>query len=97
LGFEFNGVRLERHLLTSASEITIEASAANRCAALMTDLLHRWLVEDDGQDLVEYVLLTSVVGLAILLAINALDDVVRVTYESWDGATQALWEPQDPL
>ena len=62
----------------------------------MTELLQRCVVEDDGQDLVEYVLLTSVVGLAIVVAINVLDDVMRVTYESWDGATQAIWEPQDP-
>ena len=62
----------------------------------MRELLHRWLIEDDGQDLIEYVLLTTVVGLAIITGINVLDDVMRVTYESWDGATQAIWEPQDP-
>jgi len=62
----------------------------------MKHLLHRWLVEDDGQDLVEYVLLTAAVGFAGLLAINTFDDVIRIVYTSWDTASQAIWEPQDP-
>jgi Flp pilus assembly pilin Flp len=62
----------------------------------MTSFLNRLLTDDEGQDLVEYVLLTSVVALATLAAINLFDDVMRLTYESWDGATQAIWEPQDP-
>ena len=62
----------------------------------MTSLLFRLVVDDEGQDLVEYVLLTTFVGLATIVAINLLDDVMRITYESWDGATQAIWEPQDP-
>jgi hypothetical protein len=62
----------------------------------MKQLLRRWLVEDDAQDLVEYVLLTSVAGLAGLLAMNTFDDAITAVYASWDFATQALWEPQDP-
>jgi hypothetical protein len=62
----------------------------------MTSLLFRLTVDDEGQDLVEYVLLTAVVGLAIIVAINLLDDVMRITYVSWDGSMQAIWEPQDP-
>jgi hypothetical protein len=62
----------------------------------MRHLLGRWLVEDDAQDLVEYVLLTSFVGIAGVVAINAFDDVIKAVYEGWDFATQSIWEPQDP-
>ena len=62
----------------------------------MTALLHRCLLDDDGKNLVEYLLLTAFVGLAIIAAMSVLDDAMRLTYESWDDATQALWQPQDP-
>jgi hypothetical protein len=62
----------------------------------MTSLVVRLIVDDEGQDLVEYILLTAVVGLSTIVAINLIDDVMRLTYESWDASTQAIWEPQDP-
>lgn len=58
--------------------------------------LARWLADDDGQDLVEYVLLGAAVAFAGLLAMNNFDDVINAVYSSYDGATQAIWEPQDP-
>lgn len=63
---------------------------------MVPNILRRWLVEDDGQDLVEYVLLGTVVGFASLFLMNTFDDVIRAVYQSWDGRTQAIWEPQDP-
>jgi Flp pilus assembly pilin Flp len=59
-------------------------------------LLTRWLVEDDGQDLVEYVLLGATVAFVGLVTMNAFDDVINAVYTSWDSGTQAVWEPQDP-
>ena len=58
--------------------------------------LSRWLAEDDGQDLVEYVLLGATVAFAGLLVMNNFDDVINAVYTSWDAGTQAIWEPQDP-
>jgi hypothetical protein len=54
------------------------------------------LVEDDGQDLVEYVLLGATVAFVGLVTMNAFDDVINAVYTSWDSGTQAVWEPQDP-
>ena len=62
----------------------------------MTHWLRRWLTEDDGQDLVEYVLLGATVAFAGLVAMNTLDDVINAVYTSSDASTQAIWEPQDP-
>jgi Flp pilus assembly pilin Flp len=58
--------------------------------------LARWLADTEGQDLVEYVLLGATLAFAGLLAMNNFDDVINAVYSSWDGATQAIWEPQDP-
>jgi Flp pilus assembly pilin Flp len=60
------------------------------------NLLYRWLADDRGQDLVEYVLLTATIALAGLVVMNTFDDVMNVVYTSWDTGTQAIWEPQDP-
>ncbi|HEY7442398.1 MAG TPA: hypothetical protein VH701_08270 [Vicinamibacterales bacterium] len=62
----------------------------------MVRLLTRWLTEDDGQDLVEYVLLGATIAFAGLVTMNAFDDVINAVYTSWDTGTQAVWEPQDP-
>jgi Flp pilus assembly pilin Flp len=63
---------------------------------MMRLLLTRWLTEDDGQDLVEYVLLGATIAFAGLVTMNAFDDVINAVYTSWDTGTQAVWEPQDP-
>jgi Flp pilus assembly pilin Flp len=62
----------------------------------MTRLLTRWLIEDDGQDLVEYVLLGATIAFVGLVTMNAFDDVIHDVYTSWESGTQAVWEPQDP-
>ena len=62
----------------------------------MVPFLIRWLVNDEGQDLLEYVLLGAVVALAGLVVMNTFDDVMNFVYASWDSSTQAIWEPQDP-
>ena len=58
--------------------------------------LSRWLAEDDGQDLLEYVVLAATIALIGVVVMNNFDDVINAVYTSWDGGTQAIWEPQDP-
>jgi Flp pilus assembly pilin Flp len=62
----------------------------------MTRLLIRWLADERGQDLVEYMLLGLTVGFASLVVMNTFGDVMKTVYDSWDSGTQAIWEPQDP-
>jgi Flp pilus assembly pilin Flp len=56
----------------------------------------RLLHETAGQDLVEYALLTAAVGIAAVVAWNAMEQVIFAVYSSWDTSVQDLWEPQDP-
>ena len=62
----------------------------------MTSLLRRWWQDDQGQDLVEYMLLGLTVGFASLVVMNTFGDVMKTVYESWDSGTQSIWVPQDP-
>jgi Flp pilus assembly pilin Flp len=59
-------------------------------------LLIRLLIEDEGQDLVEYALLTGVIAIGSVAAITAIGPVIQAVYQSWDTETQNRWEPQAP-
>lgn len=62
----------------------------------MTSLLCRLFAEEQGQDLVEYALLTAAVSVATVLGIAALGGAINSVYTAWDTRTQDLWEPQAP-
>lgn len=65
---------------------------------MTTNLLRRWLSEDDGQDLIEYALLASFVGFTMFAAAIFLSGAMHDTYTSWDTANQdkSLVEIPDP-
>ena len=57
----------------------------------------RLAVEDRGQDLVEYALLTAAIGLAGIVAWPTIVGSMGATYQGWDTGVQNLWEPADPV
>ena len=61
-------------------------------AALLRELLYR----DDGQDLVEYALLTAAVALASAATLNILRTTLGTSYLAWSAATDALWTMPPP-
>ena len=65
---------------------------------MTTNLLRRWLIEEDGQDLIEYALLASFVGFTTVSAVNFIRTAMNSTYSSWDSRyqTDALVEVPDP-
>ena len=57
----------------------------------------RALARDDlGQDLVEYALLSALVGVVALAAANALGVTMGSVYSGWNTAINALWEAPAP-
>ena len=60
------------------------------------NLLQRLLSDDRGQDLVEYVLLGSLVAFAGLAAMQAFPGMASAVFASWDNAQQSLWYPPPP-
>ena len=59
-------------------------------------LMRRFIVDDRGQDLVEYVLLGATVALAGLTAMSVFPGFINAVYTSWINQTQNLWSPADP-
>ena len=58
--------------------------------------LRRLLIDDRGQDLVEYTLLGATVALTSLVLMNVFPGVMNAIYASWQAATDALWYPDAP-
>ncbi len=56
--------------------------------------LTRLIREDDGQDLIEYALLTAAIGLGAVLAFQAWSAAINGTYGSWNTVVNSLWDPR---
>ena len=56
----------------------------------------RLLSDESGQDLIEYALLSTFIGLCALVAMELLGANMNTVYRSWDGAVQDVWEVPPP-
>lgn len=59
--------------------------------------LRRWLADDSGVDLIEYMLLATFVAIAGWLGMQLIGTAMNSSYRSWDSATQDAWEVEDPV
>jgi Flp pilus assembly pilin Flp len=59
-------------------------------------LLRRLAIETDGQDLIEYALLTAFIGMTGFAAWNAIQTGLGLAYSGYVDAVWDLWEPDDP-
>ncbi len=57
---------------------------------------YRLLAGEEGQDLVEYALLTASIGLAGAAMWPLVRDALQLTYQGWDSTNQNLWVPAEP-
>jgi Flp pilus assembly pilin Flp len=62
----------------------------------MTMLL-RLLFDDTGDDLLEYALLSALIGVAGAVGLALMPGAINAVYSSWDAATQDAWVPADPI
>lgn len=56
----------------------------------MKKLLLAFVLEEDGQDLVEYALVVSTVALVLISAVNNLSQGIVSLYESMTGDLQSI-------
>jgi Flp pilus assembly pilin Flp len=65
---------------------------------MTTNLLRRFLSEEDGQDLIEYALLSSFIGFSAWASVSLLRTALGNTYSTWDSNYQndVLVEIPDP-
>jgi len=62
----------------------------------MVDLLCRLIVDDGGQDVIEYALLTAAIGLAGIATWPLIAAGIGEAYANFDTQTQDIWEVPDP-
>ena len=62
----------------------------------MSSLFSQLVLTDDGQDVIEYALLTATIGLAGIATWPLIEAAIAVTYQQFDTNTQDLWEVPDP-
>ena len=55
-------------------------------------MLRRLVVDESGQDLVEYSLLAALVGVSSLAAYSLISTQLGASYNGWDSQVQDLWE-----
>ena len=51
---------------------------------------------DSGQDLIEYALLTAIIGISGVLILSMLSTTMSTAYSSWNKAGQDAWQPCPP-
>ena len=63
----------------------------------MSAQLARLFFETDGQDMVEYALLTAFIGFAGAAAWSAMQTSLGNAYTGFNQAVWNIWEPVDPV
>jgi Flp pilus assembly pilin Flp len=56
----------------------------------------RLLTRSDGQDLIEYALLTGIIAIAGALLFPTIRDKIGAAYQAWLTGAQDIWEPLPP-
>ena len=59
-------------------------------------LLERLLLDESGQDLVEYGLLASIIAIAGVLVFPTIRAKMGVNFGNWGTAVYNLWAPKNP-
>lgn len=74
--------------------VYLRAESAN--VTRLVDVLRRLAADDSGQDLVEYGLLASIIGITSLIAYTTIPDKMGDAFEGWSSEVYDLWEPCPP-
>jgi pilus assembly protein Flp/PilA len=56
----------------------------------------RFAADDSGQDLIEYALLTAIIGISGVLILSTLSTTMGTAYSRWNTAGQNAWQPCPP-
>ena len=70
----------------------VSTSAIRRVTSLMTSFVRG----DSGQDLIEYGLLTAIIGVSGILVLAALPATMGNAYTGWSTAARNIAEPCAP-
>ena len=59
--------------------------------------IRRLVNDEEGQDLIEYALISGVVGVAGVLLFPVIRAKMGAAYTSWKTGAQTAWEPCPPI
>jgi Flp pilus assembly pilin Flp len=96
-------VRVVRDAIDQSYEISTTVSPVQKVViSLRTMIFGRLLFDDRGQDLIEYALLSALIGIVGIIAWNNVGVAVNTTYTAWDtnlngDASTAPWRMPDPI
>jgi pilus assembly protein Flp/PilA len=62
----------------------------------MSSFIDRLIDDDSGQDLIEYALLTTFIGLAAIAVFDALRTSVGFVYGTWNTGANNVWRTPNP-
>ena len=71
--------------------------AADRLGRLISRLGQKLSQDEDGQDLIEYALLTSIIAIVGILVFPTIQSKMADAYQGWNDNAQAISEPPPPL
>jgi len=71
--------------------------AADRPRRLLSRLSQKLSKAEDGQDLIEYSLLTGIIAVVGVLVFPTIQSKMADAYQSWNDNAQAIWEVPPPL
>ena len=71
--------------------------AAHRLGRLLRRLGHQLVEAEDGQDLIEYALLTGIIAIVGILVFPTIQSKMADAYQDWNDNAQAIWRPPPPL
>lgn len=64
---------------------------------MFAELARRLVLEEDGQDLIEYGLLTGIVVAIGVIVFTSINGKMANAYGGWGTQIQNNWEPNNPL
>ena len=82
--------------MQGVDQIETETFREHRAQPVTTQLVIDFVRDEAGQDIVEYALLTAVIGLVGFVTWQAVTAGIGTAYQGWDTGTQDLWEPANP-
>jgi Flp pilus assembly pilin Flp len=56
----------------------------------------RFGADESGQDLIEYALLTAIIGIVGFLVMSTFSNRMGTAYSGWNTAAQTAWQPCPP-
>jgi Flp pilus assembly pilin Flp len=87
-------MRCDVQMKTSA--VTQQGKYGSQGGSLIKNIVQRLLLDDSGQDVVEYALLSAFIGLGSYGGFVLIQNTIQSSYAGWDSGQQGLYQPQDP-